>query len=164
MAVVEAADVVEARTLLSEGKFRIDIVLANVDADNDNPFALTKWIRTEHPGIEVMLAATIEAATRKAGALCEEGKTLQSRPSIIWSYCEQSLAARERGISGAKVVNAAGVRQRKFQQDVLTGCAGASIGSLLIRSYSAITCAPIRRTKAPISTLSSTAIAVVSEP
>lgn len=40
-------------------------------------------------------------------------------------------------------------------------CIGASIGSRPIRSYSAITWAPISRTKAPISTLSSTAIAVV---
>ena len=40
----------------------------------------------------------------------------------------------------------------------------ASIGSLLIRSYSAITCAPTSRTSAPISTLNSTAMAVVSEP
>ena len=97
--VVEAADVVEARTLLSEGKFRIDIVLADVDADNDNAFALTRWIRTEHPGVEVMLAATIEAATRKAGALCEEGKTV-AKPyehHLVLSRIKQSLAARERG-------------------------------------------------------------------
>jgi hypothetical protein len=40
----------------------------------------------------------------------------------------------------------------------------ASMGSRLIRSYSAITCAPTNKTKAPISTLNSTAIAVVSEP
>jgi hypothetical protein len=39
-----------------------------------------------------------------------------------------------------------------------------SMGSLPTRSYSAITCAPTSRTKAPISTLNSTAIAVVSEP
>jgi hypothetical protein len=39
-----------------------------------------------------------------------------------------------------------------------------SIGSRLIRSYSAMTCAPTSRTSAPISTLNSTAIAVVSEP
>ena len=71
--VVEAADIAEARKLLSEGKFRIDVVLADVDADSDNAFALVQWIRTEHPGIEVMLAGTIEAATRKAGDLCEEG-------------------------------------------------------------------------------------------
>ena len=46
----------------------------------------------------------------------------------------------------------------------LVGRPDASIGSRLIRSYSAITCAPNSKTKAPISTLNSTAIAVVREP
>lgn len=96
--VVEAADVIEARKLLSEGKFRIDVVLADADADNSNAFALAQWIRTEHPGIEVILAATIEMATRKAGDLCEEGNTV-AKPyehHLVLSRIKQSLAARER--------------------------------------------------------------------
>ena len=44
------------------------------------------------------------------------------------------------------------------------GRRAVSIGSRLIRSYSAITCAPTNKTIAPISTLKSTAIAVVREP
>ncbi len=96
--VVEAADIAEARKLLSEGKFRIDVVLADVDADSDNAFALAQWIRSEHQGIEVMLAGTIEAATRKAGDLCEEGNTV-AKPfehHLVLSRIKQSLAARER--------------------------------------------------------------------
>jgi DNA-binding response OmpR family regulator len=96
--VVEAADTAEARKLLSEGNFRIDVVLADVDADSDNAFALVQWIRTEHPGIEVMLAGTIEAATRKAGDLCAEGNRI-TKPyehHLVLSRIKQSLAARER--------------------------------------------------------------------
>ena len=40
----------------------------------------------------------------------------------------------------------------------------ASIGSEPMRSYSAMTCAPSNKTIAPISTLSNTAIEVVSDP
>jgi len=46
----------------------------------------------------------------------------------------------------------------------LKHCGDAVMGSRRTRSYSAMTCAPRRRTMAPISTLRSTMIDVVSEP
>ncbi len=47
---------------------------------------------------------------------------------------------------------------------VVSACTGASSGSRPMRSYSAITCAPSRSKVAANSRLSSTAMAVVSEP
>lgn len=48
--VVEAAGVTEARKLLIEGEFRIDIVLADVDSDQSGTFELAKWIRGQISG------------------------------------------------------------------------------------------------------------------
>ena len=50
------------------------------------------------------------------------------------------------------------------RRSVVSACAGASSGSLAMRSYSAITCAPSNSKVAASSRLSSTAIAVVNDP
>lgn len=80
-------------------------------------------------------AAEKAASTRKAGFGRRNGST-QPRTLTLALYGSSSFAGR----------------------------AAVSIGSRLIRSYSAITWAPINKTNAPSSTLNSTAIAVVREP
>jgi DNA-binding response OmpR family regulator len=96
--VVEAVDAAEARRLISEGKFHIDVVLADVDAGQENGFALAQWVRKNHPDIDVMLAGTIEKATEQAGTLCEEGPML-TKPyehQLVLNRIKQSIAGRER--------------------------------------------------------------------
>jgi DNA-binding response OmpR family regulator len=96
--VIEAASLVEARKLLNEGKSKIDIVLADVSADNGGAFSLAKWVKLEHPDIEVLLAGTIERATQKAGDLCEEGPAV-TKPyehKLVLARIKRSLAARTR--------------------------------------------------------------------
>lgn len=96
--VFEAAGVTEARKLLSDGKFRFDILLADVDADNELAFGLAQWIRNEYPDIDVILAGTVEKAAQKAGNLCEEGPAV-TKPyehQLVLSRIKQSLAARGR--------------------------------------------------------------------
>jgi DNA-binding response OmpR family regulator len=97
--VVEAANVVEARRLLSEGTIRIDIVLADADQSSpDSGFTLARWVRTSYPNIQVMLAGTLEKATRTAGHLCEEGPNLK-KPydhQLVLDRIKRSLAARDR--------------------------------------------------------------------
>jgi len=100
--VVQASNTDEARTLLTERRRRlpIDVVLADVNAPGgENTFALATWIRGNHPRIQVILAATIDAATEKAGDLCEEGPTL-SKPydhQLVLDRIRRLLAARDRG-------------------------------------------------------------------
>ncbi|WP_029585298.1 response regulator [Bradyrhizobium sp. URHD0069] len=97
--VVEAADVAEAKRLLIDASIAIHIVLADVDPPGpDNGFALASWIRTNYPDVEVVLAGTIEKATRSAGELCDEGTALKKpyEHQVVLARIKQSLAARER--------------------------------------------------------------------
>lgn len=76
--VFEAANGTEARKLLNEGKFKVDILLADVDADNDGSCGLAKWIRSEYPDIEVMQPEPSKKATQKAGDFAKKVRRLQS--------------------------------------------------------------------------------------
>jgi len=96
--VLEAADDAEARSIITPGKYRIDIVLADIDENREKGFALAHWIRSNYLHIEVMLADTIEKATQKAGDICSEGPTV-TKPyehRLVLQRIKKSLAARER--------------------------------------------------------------------
>src|SRR5258708_21558900 len=99
--VLQASNTDEARTLFTQRRRRlaIDVVLADVNVPGgDNAFALATWIRGNHPTIQVILAATIDAATEKAGDLCDEGPAL-SRPydhQLVLDRIRRLLAARDR--------------------------------------------------------------------
>jgi DNA-binding response OmpR family regulator len=70
--VAEARDANETRQLLGHNELPVDIVLAQGDAG----FELAAWVRTNHPGIQVILAGSVARATEKAGHLCEDGPVL----------------------------------------------------------------------------------------
>jgi DNA-binding response OmpR family regulator len=75
--VLEVADAATARDMLDAPEFRIDIVLADLDAPHNEGFALAQWIRRHHPETEVVLAGSVEMAVHKASHLCEEGPALR---------------------------------------------------------------------------------------
>jgi DNA-binding response OmpR family regulator len=96
--VLEACSPAEARQLLTEGSKHIDIVLADVDVPGENGFALAAWIRSNHPGVEVILAGTVAKAVEKAGNLCEEGPAI-SKPfehQFVLDHIRRLQAARQR--------------------------------------------------------------------
>ena len=104
--VVEAADPYEAQRLLSDGKFRIDVVMIDVDAGSEGGFALAQWVRRNHSGIEVLLAGTIQKATQKAGELCKEGPSV-NKPydhQLVLNRIKQSIAARERNVKTGEMI------------------------------------------------------------
>src|SRR5215472_8854606 len=73
--VVQAANLDEARKLFTQRRRRlaIDVVLADVNAPGaENAFAFGDWVRTNRPGIEVVLAGSVDAAAEKAGELCDQ--------------------------------------------------------------------------------------------
>jgi DNA-binding response OmpR family regulator len=94
--VVEASDPDEALQLLEDGSITVDVVLADVDRQQGNGFALATWIRTKFPNVDVVLAGTVAKATEKAGDLCKEG------PAVAKPYDHQLVLDRIRRLRAAR--------------------------------------------------------------
>jgi DNA-binding response OmpR family regulator len=95
--VIEASNADQARQVLGAATSRIDVLFASVNGD-DGAFALARWVRSQHPGVEVILAGTIRTAVEKAGDLCGEGPAL-SKPydhRLVYERIRRLLAARAR--------------------------------------------------------------------
>jgi DNA-binding response OmpR family regulator len=98
--VAQAADLDEARKLFTQRRRRlaIDVVLADANAPGaENAFAFAAWVRANRPGVEVILAGSVDAAAEKAGELCEEEPL--SKPydhQLVLDRIRRSLAARDR--------------------------------------------------------------------
>jgi DNA-binding response OmpR family regulator len=96
--VVETVSYDEARAVLIEGSRRIDVVLADAQAPDQQGFAFASWLRSTHPDIELLLAASVAQVVEHAGELCEEGPTSSMAPDYreVFDRIRRSLAARER--------------------------------------------------------------------
>jgi CheY-like chemotaxis protein len=78
--VIEAASAQEATTVLTPAEIAIDVVLSAVDlGGGTDGFSLAQWVRSTRPGLDVVLAGTIEKAAQEAGELCDDGPHL-ARP------------------------------------------------------------------------------------
>ena len=96
--VLEAVNAREARQLLTNGEWGIDVVLCEVESLDESGFILRTWVRRNYPRIAVVLAGSVARAAEKAGDLCEEGPTL-SKPydhRIVLERIKGLLAARKR--------------------------------------------------------------------
>lgn len=96
--VFEAADAEEARRILANSGIRVDMILADAEAIGESGFAFAAWVRTNHPGIDVVLAGTVAKAAEKAGDICAEGPAL-TKPydhQLVLQEIRRLLAARER--------------------------------------------------------------------
>lgn len=97
--VLEAVSASEARELLAEGLYTVDVILVDIDASGEESFSLAAWVRRTRPGMEVVLAGTAATAVQKAGDLCEDGPTL-NKP-----YDHQIVLDRIRRLIGARKRN-----------------------------------------------------------
>jgi hypothetical protein len=63
-----------------------------------NGFGFANWVRTNRPGVEIILAGTPERAAHAAAELCDEGPMLMKpyEPQIVVDRVRQLLAARQR--------------------------------------------------------------------
>ena len=76
--VVEAATDDDAKKFLDSGKYAVDILIcATRDIGSADAFSFSRWIRAQHPGIRVLLAATIEKTAKLASDICQEGPHLR---------------------------------------------------------------------------------------
>ena len=75
--VIEAASADEAIVMLNEKNIQIDVVFSDVEMPGSmDGFGLAQWVRTNKPGLHIVLAGTIQKAANEAGDLCEEGPHL----------------------------------------------------------------------------------------
>lgn len=78
--VVEATTTDEAMQVLGKGLV-FDAALVNVQAQgSQDSFAVTQWLRSNAPNTNAVMAASAEAAVRKATDLC------QAHPSVATPY------------------------------------------------------------------------------
>jgi CheY-like chemotaxis protein len=95
--VFEAVHADEAMLVLKHGKFTVDVILSSVEMPGSmNGFQLAQWVRSHHPGVEMILAGTVQRAVNAAGDLCEDGPHLMKPydPKTVVSRIRRSLAAR----------------------------------------------------------------------
>jgi CheY-like chemotaxis protein len=95
--VFEAVHADEAVLVLEHGKFKVDVILSAVEMPGSlNGFQLSQWVRSHHPGVEVILAGTVQRAANAAADLCEDGPHLTKPydPQTVVSRIRRSLAAR----------------------------------------------------------------------
>lgn len=97
--VFEAATSDEVVVALEEGALTIDALLADTELSGRyNAFELRIWVREHHPGVEVVLAGSVDSAARAAGQLCDEGPHLQRPydPDAVARHIKRLLAAVRR--------------------------------------------------------------------
>jgi DNA-binding response OmpR family regulator len=94
--VFEAASGDEAMLALGVPDLTIEIVIVDMTTTGSG-FALGRWIREHHSGIEVVLAGSIEKAVDQAGSICNQGPAL-TKPyehRLVLDRIRQFVARRE---------------------------------------------------------------------
>lgn len=96
-AVVEAANTDEALVALGEPSLSIDVIVCDVGAlGSRSGFELASWVRENHPGLEVRLAAGVDMTAQAAAQLCESGPHLKRpyEPEAVVDYIKRLRAGR----------------------------------------------------------------------
>jgi CheY-like chemotaxis protein len=76
--VYEAVNAQEAIAMLQSPEVAVDIVFSDVQMPGDmDGFALSRWIRANKPGVQVILTSGVERSANIAATLCEAGPLLE---------------------------------------------------------------------------------------
>jgi DNA-binding NtrC family response regulator len=97
--VVEASGPADARVLIGDEAFHVDVLL--ISASEGTPdFGFVQWVRENRPGVEVMLAGSVNGAVKKASDLCED-QPGAAKPKydhkVVEGRIRRFLAERARG-------------------------------------------------------------------
>ena len=95
--VIEAVNANEAMTVLLDVKTVIDVVFTDVDMRSFmDGLGLSKWLREERPGLEVILAATVPRAVDAADELCDDSQLPKPYgPQAVHDRIRRLLATRQ---------------------------------------------------------------------
>ena len=95
--VIEAANADEAIIVLQAPDLTIDLVLSDVQMPGAmDGFGLAQWVRTNNPGIPVVLVGSAAKAADAAADLCENGPMLAKpyEPQVLLDQIKRVLAGR----------------------------------------------------------------------
>lgn len=95
--VIEAASADEAIKVLQQSDLVINVVLSDVEMPGSTGgFGLSRWIRQNRPGLDVILVGNPARAAEVAGQLCEDGPTLAKpyEPQILVERIRELLGRR----------------------------------------------------------------------
>ena len=110
----EAANADEAVVVLETPEFIIDIVFSDVQMPGSmDGFGLARWVRTNCPGVKVVLTSGPARSVQLAGELCEAGPLLAKPydPAHALDRIKQLLARASRnGSHSAGATRPAGLR------------------------------------------------------
>lgn len=97
--VIEAVNAEEAMTVLLHEETVVDIVFSDIEMPGAvDGFGLAKWIREHRPGLDVLLAGTINRTVENAKQLCAEGSVPKPYDAeIVHNHIKRLLAARKAG-------------------------------------------------------------------
>lgn len=78
--VIAAVSTEEARVVLEHPDYAVSTVLCALPSvGSQSGFALARWVRDNHPDIEIALAGKLDAAAQAAAEFCDQGPRL-ARP------------------------------------------------------------------------------------
>ena len=97
--VIEAVNAEEAMTVLLHEETVVDVVFSDIEMPGAvDGFGLAKWIREHRPGLDVLLAGTINRTVENAKQLCAEGSVPKPYDAeIVHNHIKRLLAARKTG-------------------------------------------------------------------
>ena len=94
--VIEAASADEAMVILQHTELDVDVVFSDIEMPGSmDGFELSKWLRANRPGVDVILAGSVARAADAAGDLCESGPVPKPyEPRIAAERIRQLMALR----------------------------------------------------------------------
>jgi DNA-binding NtrC family response regulator len=97
--VVEAVNAEEAMTVLLHEETVVDVVFSDIEMPGAvDGVGLAKWIREHRPGLDVLLAGTINRTVENAKQLCAQGPVPKPYDAeIVHNHIKRLLAARKTG-------------------------------------------------------------------
>ena len=82
-------------TLLTNAAVSVDVVFSAVEIEGPvDGFGLSKWVRENRPGVQVVLSGSVVKAAHAAGDLCEEGPHL-TKPLRAATGCRMDQETTE---------------------------------------------------------------------
>jgi CheY-like chemotaxis protein len=93
---IEATNADEAMVILQHAEIEVDVLFSVVDMPGSmNGFQLSKWLRANRPGVDVILTGSVPRAADAAAELCDSGPLPKPyQPQIAVDRVKQLMALR----------------------------------------------------------------------